>query len=227
MENHTLDRVTIETGANPTAAVVWLHGLGADGHDFEPIIPELGLEEIGPIRFVFPHAPIRSVTINNGMEMRAWYDILEISIDRKVDEEGITASAKLVETLLTEQIEAGISPRRLILAGFSQGAAMAYHVGLKQNHPLAGILVLSGYLPLSESLQAPTDPDSPLTSILCCHGNWDPVVPVALGESSAKKVQQAGWPLEWKTYPAPHSLHPDEVVEIGNWLKSLLHDSPS
>ena len=225
MESHTPDKVIIETGKNPTAAVVWLHGLGADGHDFEPIIPELGLEGIGPIRFVFPHAPIRSVTINNGMEMRAWYDILEISIDRRADEEGIIDSAQLVDTLLTEQIEAGISPQRLILAGFSQGAAMAYHVGLKQKHPLAGILVLSGYLPLPESLVAPLDQDSPVTPILCCHGIWDPVVPVKLGESSAKKVEQAGWPLEWKTYPAPHSLHPDEVVEGGHWIRRILADS--
>ncbi|MGE4618850.1 MAG: dienelactone hydrolase family protein [Planctomycetota bacterium] len=219
-----LDRITIETGDHPTAAVIWLHGLGADGHDFEPIIPELDLAGIGPVRFIFPHAPVRPVTINGGMTMRAWYDILEISIDRKVDEAGIEESSKLVEALLAEQIESGIAPQRLILAGFSQGGAMAYHVGLKQPE-LAGILVLSAYLPIPTSLQPPLAQSTTVTPLLCCHGLWDPVVPVSLGESSATQVKEAGWPLEWKTFPAPHSLHPDEVTEISRWIKKLLSEA--
>ncbi len=227
MNNSPLERVVIETGPDPTAAVVWLHGLGADGHDFEPIIPELDLEGLEPIRFVFPHAPMRPVTINHGMVMRAWYDILEISFDRKIDHQGIDESAQLVEELLAEQIESGISPRRVVLAGFSQGGAIAYHVGLSQQDPLAGILVLSAYLPIPESLSSPPDQDSFKTPLLCCHGVWDPVVPVTLGENSAALVREAGWPLEWKTYPAPHALHPEEVKEIGCWLQKVLATTPS
>lgn len=226
MNNQALERITIETAPNPTSAVVWLHGLGADGHDFEAIIPELDLEGAGPIRFIFPHAPMRSVTINNGMVMRAWYDILEISIDRKIDKEGIIESTQLVSSLLSEQIEAGISPQRLILAGFSQGGAIAYHLGLQHEPALGGILVLSSYLPVPESLRAP-EPGSFQTPILSCHGLWDPVVPVDLGEKSAQQVSEAGWPLEWKTYPAPHALHPAEVEEIGSWFRKVLTENPS
>ena len=189
---------------------------------FEPMIPELDLEGIGPIRFIFPHAPIRPVTINHGMMMRAWYDILEISIDRKVDEEGIVESARLVETLLTEQIDAGISPRRIVLAGFSQGGAIAYHVGLRQQPALGGLLILSAYLPVPDALELLDDRIPRSTPILCCHGELDPVVPISLGEASARMVQQAGWPLQFRSYPVPHSLHPDEVEEIGKWLAERL-----
>ena len=217
-----MERVVIETGENPTAAVIWLHGLGADGHDFESIIPELGVDQIDPIRFIFPHAPVRPVTINNGMEMRAWYDILEASFDRRIDESGIHESAALIESLIAEQRELGIPDQRLVLAGFSQGGAMAYHVGLKQTSPIGGILVLSAYLPVPDALLDNAGEKARSTPLLCCHGQWDPVVPLALGESSARQVEQAGWPLEWKTYPAAHSLHPDEVSDIGQWLRGLL-----
>lgn len=217
-----MERVVIETGENPTSAVIWLHGLGADGHDFEPIIPELGVDQIDPIRFIFPHAPTRPVTINNGMVMRAWYDILEVSIDRRIDETGIHQSAALIEELIAEQRALGIPDQRLILAGFSQGGAMAYHVGLAQDPPIGGILVLSAYLPIADSLLKGAGKGAGSTPLLCCHGQWDPVVPLALGESSARQVEQAGWPLEWKTYPTEHSLHPDEVNDIGQWLRDRL-----
>jgi phospholipase/carboxylesterase len=217
-----MERVVIETGENPTSAVIWLHGLGADGHDFEPIIPELGVDQIDPIRFIFPHAPTRPVTINNGMVMRAWYDILEVSIDRRIDETGIHQSAALIEELIAEQRALGIPDQRLILAGFSQGGAMAYHVGLAQDPPIGGILVLSAYLPIADSLLKGGGEGAGSTPLLCCHGQWDPVVPLTLGESSARQVEQAGWPLEWKTYPAAHSLHPDEVNDIGQWLRDRL-----
>ena len=217
-----MERVSIETGSEPTAAVIWLHGLGADGHDFEPIIPELNLEAVCDVRFIFPHAPVRPVTINNGMVMRAWYDILEISIERRVDEAGIFESAEMIQQLIDEQLQLGIAPERLILAGFSQGGAMAYHVGLRQQPPLGGLLILSAYLPVPDALELLDDRIPRSTPVLCCHGELDPVVPIALGESSARMVEQAGWPLQFRSYPAPHSLHPDEVEEIGKWLAERL-----
>ena len=212
-----LEFITVETDAEPTAAVIWLHGLGADGHDFEAIVPELDLTGAPPIRFIFPHAPMRSVTINHGMVMRAWYDILELNIDRKIDHEGLEESAALIGRLIADQISAGIPADRIILAGFSQGGAMTYHVGLPHDPPLGGLMVLSAYL---------ADPQvanqSGSVPLLCCHGNLDPVVPHALGKSSADRLQELGWPIEWHDYMAPHGLHPDQIGDISRWLVDRL-----
>ncbi len=217
--------VEIETGPDPTASVIWLHGLGADGHDFVPIVPFLGIPDELPIRFVFPHAPSQPVTINQGMVMPAWYDILEIAIDRRFDEEGIRASAELVRTLLAGERERGIGSERTILAGFSQGGAMAAFVGLRHENPLAGILILSAYLPLPELLAEEASIANRATPILCCHGEWDPVVPVALGEKTTQLLAERGYGVEWKTYPAQHSVHPEEIAHVGAWIARVLEES--
>ena len=215
-----LEFITVETGADPTAAVIWLHGLGADGHDFEAIVPELDLTGAPPIRFIFPHAPVRPVTINHGMVMRAWYDILEMDIDRKIDHEGLEESAALIQELIADQISLGIPADRVILAGFSQGGAMTYHVGLPHHPPLGGLMVLSAYL---ADPQVAADPGS--VPLLCCHGTLDPVVPHALGKSSADRLIELGWPVEWHDYMAPHGLHPQQIGDISHWLVNCLSDS--
>lgn len=212
-----LEAITVETGADPTAAVIWLHGLGADGHDFEAIVPELDLTGAPPIRFVFPHAPVRPVTINHGMVMRAWYDILEMDIDRKIDHDGLEESTVLIRRLIADQVSQGISTNRIILAGFSQGGAMTYHVGIPHDPPLAGLMVLSAYL--ADPEVANREGSVPL---LCCHGNLDPVVPHALGKSSADRLTELGWPVEWHDYMAPHGLHPDQIGDISRWLVDRL-----
>ena len=212
-----LEAITVETGADPTAAVIWLHGLGADGHDFEAIVPELDLTGAPPIRFVFPHAPVRPVTINHGMVMRAWYDILEMDIDRKIDHDGLEESTVLIRRLIADQVSQGISTNRIILAGFSQGGAMTYHVGIPHDPPLAGLMVLSAYL--ADPEVANREGSVPL---LCCHGNLDPVVPHALGKSSANRLTELGWPVEWHDYMAPHGLHPDQIGDISRWLVDRL-----
>lgn len=217
-----LDCVEIETGPDPIASIVWLHGLGADGHDFEPLVPYLGIPEDLPTRFVFPHAPSRPVTINHGMVMPAWYDILELSIERRVDEDGIAESAEQIRTLLDVERERGIDPEHTILAGFSQGGAMAAHVGLRHQDPLAGILILSAYLPFPDRLGAEAAIANRATPILQCHGEWDPVVPVSLGEATANTLRERGYGIEWRTYPAAHSVHPEEVSHIGAWIRRVL-----
>ena len=210
--------LVIETGVHkPDACVIWLHGLGADGHDFEPIVPELRLDPGLSIRFLFPHAPMMPVTINQGFVMRAWYDILEMDIDRKIDHEGLEESAALIQRLIADQISLGIPADRVILAGFSQGGAMTYHVGLSHDPPLAGLMVLSAYL--ADPEVANREGSVPL---LCCHGNLDPVVPHALGKSSADRLTELGWPVEWHDYMAPHGLHPDQIGDISQWLVNRL-----
>ncbi len=216
-EEQSLEFITVETGSDPTAVVIWLHGLGADGHDFEAIVPELDLTDAPPIRFIFPHAPVRPVTINHGMVMRAWYDILEMDIDRKIDHEGLEESAALIQRLIADQISLGIPADRVILAGFSQGGAMTYHVGLSHDPPLAGLMVLSAYL--ADPEVANREGSVPL---LCCHGNLDPVVPHVLGKSSADRLTELGWPVEWHDYMAPHGLHPDQIGDISQWLVNRL-----
>ena len=215
----SLEYVQVDTGENPTAVVIWLHGLGADGHDFEAIVPELDLEGAPEIRFVFPHAPVRPVTINNGMVMRAWYDILELDIHRKIDHEGLEQSSAAIRQLIANQIESGIPANKIILAGFSQGGAMTYHVGIPHDPPLAGLMVLSAYLAAPEVVKGPGS-----VPLLCCHGNLDPVVPHILGKSSADQLAELGWPVEWRDYMAPHGLHPQQIGDISRWLKDRLCD---
>jgi phospholipase/carboxylesterase len=209
------------SGPNATGAVIWLHGLGADGYDFVPIVPELRLPEDCAPRFIFPHAPVRPVTINNGMRMRAWYDILGFSQGAAEDAAGIQASASIADRYIAREREAGIPASRIVLAGFSQGGAIALYAGLRQAEPLAGILALSTYLPLRATLQeAPGGCRG--VPILMCHGRSDPVLPMALGETSRDLLAAHGCRVEWKEYPMQHQVCAAEIADISSWLARVL-----
>jgi phospholipase/carboxylesterase len=216
------DAVEIETGPNPHAAIIWLHGLGADGHDFEPIVPELVQPSERALRFVFPHAPMRPVTVNGGYVMRAWYDI--IALDRRAaeDESGIRASQALITEMIRRENARGILTERIVLAGFSQGGAMALFSGTRYPERLAGIIGLSCYLPLAGRFDAERLPANQATPIFLAHGTQDPVVAPALGEASCGQLQAAGYALEWHTYSMPHALCPQEVAAIAAWLRRVL-----
>ena len=218
----TREGVEIETGRNPQAAVIWLHGLGADGHDFEPIVPELVQRSERALRFVFPHAPMRPVTLNAGYVMRAWYDI--IAIDRRAaeDESGIRASQALITELIRRENGRGIATERIVLAGFSQGGAMALYSGTRYPERLAGIIGLSCYQLLAGRFAAERDPANQATPIFLAHGTEDPVVPPALGEATCRQLQEAGYTVEWHAYSMPHSVCPQEVADIAAWLRRVL-----
>jgi len=214
--------VEIETGRNPQAAVIWLHGLGADGHDFEPIVPELARPSERALRFIFPHAPMRPVTLNNGYVMRAWYDI--IAIDRRAaeDESGIRASQALVTELIRRENSRGITTPHIVLAGFSQGGAVALFSGTRYPERLAGIMGLSCYQVLAGRFAAERDPANQSTPIFLAHGTQDPVVVPALGEAACRQLQAAGYAVEWHTYSMPHAVSPQEVADIAAWLRRVL-----
>lgn len=198
-------------------AIIWLHGLGADGHDFEGIVPELNLNLA--IRFIFPHAPTMPVTINNGMVMPAWYDIKSLQIDQHEDEAGIRRSEKAVIALIENEIQRGIPSERIILAGFSQGGAIALHTGLRYNKPLAGIMALSTYIPLTDSLDNEIHPANKEIPILITHGLYDPVIPLQLAEQTNTTLQQFEFSPEFQTYPMEHSICPEEIADISRWIK--------
>lgn len=203
----------------PEAAVIWLHGLGADGNDFQPIVPELGLAD-RRVRFIFPHAPMRPVTINSGMTMRAWYDIKGVDLSQREDAEGLADSMAKVRPLLQQQRDQGV--QRIILAGFSQGGALALHMGLREAEPLAGILALSCYLPLAGTLAAEASQANHTTPILMQHGDQDPVVPIQLGQASFSALQQAGYNAHWQSYPMAHQVCLEQIRDIGQWLRARL-----
>jgi phospholipase/carboxylesterase len=209
-----MDAVEIETGPNPAAAVIWLHGLGADGHDFEPIVPELRLPK--PVRFVFPHAPVRPVTINQGMRMRAWYDIFQFGGGPE-DEAGIRASQKLVEKMI--EAEKG---RKIILAGFSQGGAIVLQTALRHPERLAGVLALSTYLPLASSVPAERNPASEDVPIFMAHGQFDDLIPIDRAERSRDVLAELGYKVEWHAYPMPHSVCAPEIGDISSFLARIL-----
>jgi len=217
-----LDCVEIQTAPEPTHAVIWLHGLGADGNDFAPIVPELGLQKTPAIRFVFPHAPVMPVTINGGMAMRAWYDIIGSDLVRREDEAGIRRSETAVRALIARENARGIPASRIVLAGFSQGCAMSLHTGLRYPERLAGLIGLSGYLPLAGSLDAERSSANAATPILLAHGVYDPVVALPRAQASLAQLQAAGYTVEWHTYPMPHSVCPPEIAEIGAFLRRVL-----
>jgi phospholipase/carboxylesterase len=217
-----LDFIEIETAPDPDAAVVWMHGLGADGHDFEPIVPELGLPASLRIRFVFPHAPLRPVTINQGHVMRAWYDVSALAGVRREDEAGVRHSAGQIEALLARERQRGIAPGRLVLAGFSQGGAMALHVGLRYPDRLAGILALSCYLPLAGALAAERAPANRDVPIFWAHGAHDPMIPIAMAEHGRGQVAALGYAIEWHQYPMPHSVCAEEIADVAGWLRRVL-----
>jgi len=216
--------LVINTGVHkPDACVIWLHGLGADGHDFEPIVPELRLDPGLNLRFLFPHAPMMPVTINQGFVMRAWYDIRGADIDAEPDEKGIRASAELVGELIDSQIEEGIAPERIVLAGFSQGGAIVLQAGLRYPARLAGIMALSTYLPLAESLAAEKSEDNADTAIFLAHGSADPVVPLALAHASHKQLDQQGYSVEGHEYSGlAHGVSEQEIFHIAEWLEKVL-----
>ena len=214
--------VVIEPSKPATAAVVWLHGLGADGHDFEPVATELGRGGLDDIRYVFPHAPVRSVTINGGMAMRAWYDIAGSDFERRADEEGVRESARLARALVEEQIAGGISAERVVLAGFSQGGAIALYAGLRFPFRIAGILALSTYLPAVQSLAAQAHEANHDVPIFLAHGSQDPVIALALSERSRAAMADLGYIIETHTYPMLHSVCAEEIRDIENWLHRVL-----
>ena len=210
--------VEIEPSAQATASVIWLHGLGASGHDFEPIVPELQLPAELPVRFIFPHAPQIPVTVNGGMVMPAWYDILAMDIDRKVDEAGVLASADAVDALIEREIARGIPSERIIIAGFSQGGAVAYQAALRHPQPLAGLLTLSTYMAM------PVTPSSANASlpVMICHGSMDPMVPEQLGQRAAATLTELGYTPQYKSYPMEHMVCLEQIRDIGKWLTERL-----
>jgi phospholipase/carboxylesterase len=217
-----LDAIEIETAPNPDAAVVWMHGLGADGHDFEPIVPELRLPATTRIRFVFPHAPLRPVTINQGHVMRAWYDIRALAGVRREDEAGVRQSARQVEALLARERQRGIEPGRIVVAGFSQGGAMALHVGLRHPDRLAGILALSCYLPIANTLDTELSPANRDVPIFWAHGLHDPMIPQAMAEQGRAQLGELGYQIDWHQYPIPHSVSAEEIADVARWLARVL-----
>lgn len=217
-----LDCVQIDTAPNPTHAVIWLHGLGADGNDFVPIVPELDLSGCPPVRFVFPHAPVQPVTINGGMAMRSWYDIVAADLVRREDADGIRESEQRVRALIARENERGIPCERIVLAGFSQGCAMTLHTGLRLPQRLAGMIGLSGYLPLIDLAEAERDHANDATPIFLAHGTFDPVVALARAEASRERLKAMGYQVEWRTYPMPHSVCGPEVADIAAFLRGVL-----
>lgn len=221
-----LDFIQIESAPNPTAAVIWMHGLGASGDDFAGLYPELDLGGCPAIRFIFPHAPQIPVTINGGYVMPAWYDILgtELGVGaiRTEDDAGIRQSQTDIEALIANQVALGIKPEHIVLAGFSQGCAMALHTGLRHKARLAGIMALSGYLPLAGTLASEASPENKSTPIFMAHGTQDPVVVLNRAEASHEKLKTLGYGVEWHTYPMPHSVHPREVADISSFLQKVL-----
>ena len=214
--------VTLEPARAAGAAVILLHGLGADGYDFVPIVEELHLPDTLPVRFVFPHARQRPVTINNGYVMRAWYDIKNLGAMRVEDDAGIRESAGLVEQLISGEIARGVGANRIVLSGFSQGGAIALQAGLRYSARLAGILALSTYLPLRKSLAAEASAANRATPMLMCHGVQDPVIPLQLASESRDDLQALGYAVDWREYQMPHSVCPQEIADISGWLRKVL-----
>jgi phospholipase/carboxylesterase len=210
------DAIVIETGPRPVAAVIWLHGLGADGHDFEPVVPELRLAT--PVRFVFPNAPLRAVTINNGMRMRAWYDIFQFGGGRE-DEKGIRDSQARVEQLMAAERKKGIE--KIVLAGFSQGGAIVLQAALRQKEPLAGVMALSTYLPLAATVAQERTPESLQTPLFMAHGQFDDLIGIDRARQSREMLEKSGYRIEWHDYPMPHSVCMEEIADIAAFLRKV------
>jgi phospholipase/carboxylesterase len=217
-----LPSVLVETNNEPDAAVIWLHGLGSDGHDFESLVPALSLSPELSVRFIFPHAPQRPVTVNGGMVMRAWYDIYEMTLDRKVDMANIDESCEQVEALIQDQIEKGIAPSRIVLAGFSQGGVIAYQSVLRTPHTLAGVMALSTYLVGADKVPDASDCKNGLTPILIHHGLQDPVVVPVLATQARDLLQSKGFAVSYQSYDMPHAVCPEQVKDISDWLNARL-----
>ncbi len=221
MDIPLLETIEVETGANPSATVIWMHGLGADGHDFEPVVPELRLPASLPVRFIFPHAPVRRVTLNNGMAMRAWYDILELGGVRE-DGEGLRDSQSAIEALIAREASRGIPAARIVLAGFSQGGAITFQAGLRHPQRLAGLMALSTYLPLAGTVEAERHAANLEVPIFMAHGSSDPMIAIGRAHQSRKMLEALGYGIEWHEYPMPHSVCPQEIADISAWLTKVL-----
>lgn len=217
-----LPAVVRDSGPSPTWSVIWLHGLGADGHDFEPILPELVQPGWPAIRFIFPHAPVRPVTLNGGMPMRAWYDILALDSASRADEAGVRQSMTQIDAWLAAEAARGVPASRQFLAGFSQGGAVALALGLRRAESLAGIIALSTYLPLIERTAAEATTAGLATAVFMAHGQHDPVLPHALGEASRDATRRLGMTVDWHSYPMPHSVCADEIHDLAKWLHPRL-----
>ena len=219
-----LETIEIETGKNPRASIIWMHGLGADGNDFVPIVNELDLGGAA-VRFIFPHAPQRAVTINNGYVMRAWYDVSFGDLEgksRRADAVGVRESADSIGALVEREIGRGISSKNILLAGFSQGGAIALHTGLRYPKKLAGVMALSTYLPLADELPREAAAENKSVPIFMAHGVFDPVVPLAMGAGSMSILMGLGYAVDWRQYPMQHSVCAEEVRDIGDWLRKVL-----
>lgn len=216
--NQALEQLELTTGPEPKGTIIWMHGLGADGWDFVSIVKELGLPDDLPLRFIFPHAPLRPVTLNNGQVMRAWYDIAMMELQRLPDEKGIRESQRQIEVLLAREKVRGMAADKIVLAGFSQGGAIALQAGLRHAESLAGILALSTYLPLADTLATEGAAANKAIPIFMAHGSQDTIVPLALAEASRDKLKANGYPVRWNTYPMPHSVCMEEIAAVGQWL---------
>ena len=216
-----LEPIELETGPTPQAAVIWLHGLGADGHDFEPIVPELGLPASQPVRFIFPNAPMRPVTINNGMRMRAWYDIFQLGGGAE-DEAGIRDAQGLLEDLISRETGKGIPHNKIVLAGFSQGGAIVLQTALRQRERLAGVMALSTYLPLSKTLEKERAAENSDLPIFMAHGAYDNMIPLDRAARSRDALLALGYTVEWHEYPMQHSVCPEEIADIAAFLLGIL-----
>ncbi|MDO9316305.1 MAG: dienelactone hydrolase family protein [Burkholderiaceae bacterium] len=217
-----LEILEFETAPNPTASIIVLHGLGADGNDFVPIAEELKLDAVGPVRFVFPHAPVRPVTINGGMAMRAWYDLLQTDLVRREDETGLRASRLDIEALIARERQRGVPASRIVLMGFSQGCAMTLMTGLRHAERLAGLVGLSGYLPLAGTTAAERTAASVALPIFLAHGRSDTVIPLSRATASRDALQALGCIVEWHEYPMAHSVCPQEITDLNRWLLNVL-----
>lgn len=213
-----LDAIERETGPAPSWSVIWLHGLGADANDFVPLVPELLRPNWPAIRFVFPNAPVRAVTINNGVRMRAWYDIVDFDLVNRADETGVLESVAQIDALIEREAARGVPASRVILAGFSQGGAVTLAAGLRRGVPLAGLVALSTYLPAVRNAAAALVPGATRQPVFMAHGTQDPVVPLRAGEQSAQWLREAGFDVAWHPYPMPHSVCAEEVVALGDWF---------
>ena len=221
MTDEPLDTVEVG-GEGARYSVIWLHGLGASGHDFEPIVPQLGLPDPGRVRFVFPHAPTQPVTLNGGMSMPAWYDIYGLDAGTPQDEPGLDRAASWIQTLIAREQGRGVPPERLVLAGFSQGGALALHTGLRYAPGLGGIMGLSTYLPLADHLAQARAAANRDTPIFLAHGHHDPVLAYRLGTDSRDALEGLGYPVEWRDYPMEHQVCMEEIADIGAWLRRVL-----
>ena len=218
-----LDKLIIDPQGEHKASIIWLHGLGADGHDFESIVPELHLPEASELRFIFPHAPMRPITINNGMVMRGWYDIRSLQLDETEDVQGIEDSAGLLSKLIEDELAAGIDSIHIILAGFSQGGVIALQTALSYKKPLGGVLALSTYVADQSHLAERLSAENRQLPILMMHGLYDDVIPLELAAASRNLLESFNYAVEWHDYPMAHAIHPQEITAIASWIKTIIN----